>query len=467
MKNHKHTAPLDRFSEYAMAAESDHYPKTDFSQFGFQGKIDYCALCEAYSEALADIPIFSSHLSERRNGFFYEPYWTYNHEIPNTLQVVDCRHMVQHPFDPMQFSTEYYKLRTRRRFDLSREFPFNCSLLRVDDDKYIFSILYHHSALDPNKAYRVLTGMLQRYHEKVTGTPPEWVGSLGMAALKRSTALVKPIAPLTFMRDQLVDVWVKNRNGVVQTIASEELLDYRKVKGRYSFRAVIDDRKLLDSLMARVKRNEATLNDLVFAVARKTLTAWNEERNIAAERFRFMLVTSLKGRMELPPNAGAGLAGLNFVSAGHQNADLDTLIRFYRDNRRNQLARGIDIQFYNTLCKIVGAMRMFPMEVRHRLMDPLAASIPCTFYVSNLGVVWPRWENGRPTMDSAIIRVGDFEINDVHSSASMGRSIGLGLTIRTHNRRLFLNFVADRFRFRRLEVQELVNRIVADLINAA
>jgi hypothetical protein len=81
--------------------------------------------------------------------------------------------------------------------------------------------------------------------------------------------------------------------------------------------------------------------------------------------------------------------------------------------------------------------------------------------------MWPRFEKGKATTDTIVKGAGDFEIDDIHSSASMGRSMGLGLTTRTHNRKFYLNFVGDRFRFRKAEMQKLVDLIVKDLINAA
>jgi hypothetical protein len=461
------TIPLDPFSEYAMAAENEYYPKTDFTQMQFQGKIDYQALAEAYAEALEVAPIFNCNLFEKWHGFGYRPYWLFNHEIPNRLQIVDCRHMVKEPFDPMEFSTDYYDARVRRRFDLAREFPFNCSLLQVGEDRYIFSMLYHHSALDPARAYLFLTRFLAVYHEKIKGEQPEWSQSLGMAALSRKNSHIKPIPWGQFMREQMLDIWYYNRSKNISHIKTESLRDYRTTQGRHSMRAVIDEPEIIKGLLDRAKLNEATFNDLIFAVARSVISEWNDEHNVTSERLRFMLITSLKGRMELPKDAGAGLSGLNFVSAGHnKKTDLDELVRFFRDTRKAQLANGIDIQFYLTACKFLSTVRLMPMKTRNKVMHPLSYSSPITFYLSNLGVVWPKFENGLPTTDSVVLGSGDFLLNDFHSSASIGRSVGLGLTIRTHNRRVYFNFVADRFRFRKQEFEEISDRIMKTLINA-
>jgi len=467
MKDKQLEFPMDPFSEYALAGENEHYAKTDFTQLGFEGKIDPMAFSEAFSESIADIPIFNSHLYEKRKGLFYQPYWKYNHEITNRLNIVDCRPMVKTPFEPMEFSTDYYRMRTRRRFDLSREFPVDCSLLRVSDDAYIFSILYHHSAMDPNRGFKLLTKMLSGYHGKIKGKPPKWADSVGMAALKRGQALIKPMPALEFAKEQMMDIWITNRSSLVSNVATEGIRDYKQVKGRHSIRAVIDDPKILKGIFARVKRNNATLNDLVFAVARKTLTTWNEEHGESADRFRFMLITSLKGRAQLVKTAGAGLSTLNFVAVNNGHQDLDTLIQHFSQDRQNQLNKGVDIRFYNLTCNIIKALRVLPMATRVKIAGNIGQTVPCTFYISNLGVVWPEIKDGKPTANSAVLGAGDFCINDFHSSASIARTLGLGLTIRTHNRRLYLNFVADRFRFRYHEMKTLVDRMVENLINTA
>ncbi|MCZ7585093.1 MAG: hypothetical protein M5R36_18150 [Deltaproteobacteria bacterium] len=182
----------------------------------------------------------------------------------------------------------------------------------MKDEEHILSINFHHSVMDPAKAYIVITTMLARYHEKIKGEKPEWAKALGMAMLKRKEGFIKPLPMRTFAREQLSDTLIKNTNSRVATIRTRRLLDPAEHKGRISLRAVIDDEKILDGLLARALRNHATLNDLIFACAHRVIRAWNDERGETKDRFRFMLITSLTGRMALGDNTGAGLSGLNF-----------------------------------------------------------------------------------------------------------------------------------------------------------
>lgn len=462
-----YTAPLDHFSEYAMSIETDDYPKTDFTQLQFRGPIDYAAFAESYAEAIRTVPVFNCNLTEARRGLFYQPTWVFNRDVPNRIVIEDCRHMAGDPFEPMEFSTRFHAERTRRRIDVRREFPLRCFLIRVTDDQHIFSIVFHHSVMDPAKAYKMLTRTLQGYHERVKGVTPEWTEALGMAALVRKEGFVTPMPMGAFVKDQVYDVLVKNPEKSIANIKTKRVLDPAGCKGRISLRHVIDDPKIIEGLTSRARRNEATINDLMFAAARSVISRWNTERGESVDKFRFMLITSLVGRMPLGDNSGAGLAGLNFVSGGRRGADLDTLMSDFRDVRKDQLKRGIDVRFNHTLRHIVQTLRVLPLERRQALVRRIIERIGCTFYLSNLGTVWPRIENGRQTMDSLILGAGDFVIDDMHSSASISRTLGLGLTTRVHNRRFYMNYVCDRFRFEFDEARDLTDRITSEIVSAA
>ena len=368
--------PVDQFSEYAMSVENEDYPKTDFTQFQFRGRIDTAAMVAAHRDALKLVPIYSCHLVERRHGLLYKPWWVYDVEVENPLHVADCRSMADDPFDPMAFSTRYYAQRTRRCIDLEREFPFNCSLLRATDDEWVFSILYHHSAMDARKAYRYLTALLSLYHERVTGQPPEWTDALGMAALKRRGGEVTPVTFGRFAQEQLADMWWHNRGDRVANVASEEKLDYRQVKGRHSLRAVIDDPRTFDGIMALPNAHGATLNDLLFTVARRVLTGWNAEHHAIHDRFRFMLITSLWGRTPLPETAGAGVSALTFVSDGPAQAEFSTQLGELRSIRRDLLGRGLDIALHRFVCSLVDKLRIFPLATRVQMIHAIANSVP-------------------------------------------------------------------------------------------
>ena len=467
MSDEKFREWVDPFSEYAMICEDDDYPKTDFTQFQFRGKIDIPALAMAYEEAILKVPVFHSHMHHGRKGIFFVPYWQGNYEQKNRLVIEDCRHLAGAPFDPMEFSTRFHEMRTRRRINLAREFPFQGYLVRFDDDGYIFSVLYHHSCLDPVKFFIVFNRMLSRYHELVKGEKPDWATYEGMKGLARSGKLINPIPLGKYAYRQIKDIYFKYPKSKVSHLASEKLLDFKKEMGRHSLRAVIDDPKLIEGIGNRVKRHHATVNDLLLACCRKVATQWNKEHDQDHERFRVMLISSLKGRKdEKVEVGGAAVAALNYVSEGHSDKSMDELIEIFRDFRKDMLINGYDIQMNKLINKFISAYRIFPYSLRSKVAMSMVEKTPTSFYVSNVGVMWPKIKDGHPTMESVVIGAGDFVIEDIHSSASIAKFMGFGLTTRTHNKRFYMNFVSDRFRFREDEAKQIRDMIVKEFINA-
>jgi NRPS condensation-like uncharacterized protein len=466
MSDQNFSGPLERFTEYAMAGESDDYPKTDWTQLQFRGPIDYTAISEAYDRAMSDVPIFSCNLREARNGLIYQPTWVFNKDVKNRLIIEDCRHMAGDPFDPMDFSTRFHAHRTSRRINPVREFPLRCFLVRVTDDEHIFSILYHHSVMEPAKAVRMLTTMLVEYHKLVKGKEPQWKDEQGLGIMNRKTAMTTPISLPSFIQEQVTDIFFKNRASTMSGIATRRVLPPAQCKGRISLRHVWDDPKIPEALLKRALKNESSLNDLILAGARKAIAKWNQEHDAKSDKLRFMLITSLRGRMPATDETGIMLAGLNYL-ADCQSSDIDEQTRHFRDMRKDQLKRGIDIGYHNILSVVVRMLRLLPLKTRLSLVRPIIERMMITFYLSNLGTMWPKMVDGRQTLDSTVLGAGDFEISDIHSSASLTTAVHLGLTTRAHNRRFYLNFVCDRFRFEQDEAKELTDSIVRELENAA
>ena len=461
---------MNPFSEYAFMLESDDYPKTEATFWQLKGKIDTAAFAQAFADSIDKIKLFSCNLVERKEGMFYIPYWIYNEDFKNRLVVEDCRHLVGDDYNLEAFTERYYAPKIIRRLDLANEFPFNCHVLRVQDDTYILGVLFHHSILDPFKAFMVLTNLFARYHELVKGQWPTWVEAEGTGDVirKKKNQLIKPLPMTTFAKEQLMDVWVRNSKSKISPIAVEKVHDFKKVKGRYSLMRVIEDEKLIAGLVERAVSAECTLNDLFFAVSRKVLSDWNLEKGKPADRFRFMLVTSLLGRAKLPKDSGAGLAGLNVISVGHGKADLDTLMHHFKEQRASQLSKGVDIQFFNTLTKVVAMLRLLPMKTRTGLVRPMIERVPVTFEISNIGSIWPKkiYPDGRQSLESRIVEVGDFKIDALHSTISIAKNLEWLITVRTHNKRTFFTSIFDKYRFRRHEAEELTDRFFKELENA-
>jgi len=465
----KNLVPMSPFSEYALLVEDDDYPKPEILTIALEGKMDPGAFAESYEKSLDLVPIFTCNLIEKRVGGKYIPFWTPNREVKNRMVVEDCRHMAGDPFDLNEFNNIYFAQITRRRIDLKREFPFRTYLLRIKDDLHILALVFHHSAMDPFKGYLVMTNAMALYHEKVTGAKPLWAGFAGSVASARKKALVKPLPFMTFAKEQLMDVWVTNRASVISPLTGKKVRSWQETKGRHCIQTRFDDPKLIQALVDRAINIDCTFNDLLLAVARKTFTDWNRDMGKPADRFRMMLATSLIGRADLSVDSGAALGALNFISANHENADLDAMIKHFGHCRASQLKKGIDVTFYNTLNNLIKIMRILPLKTRIRLLRGPVERIPCTASLSNTGSIWPKSvdKTGRQSLESAVTDVGGLKVVQWNSNISIARNLGVGLTCRTYNKTFFFDFVYDRFRFKKEEARELTKRYVENMNNSA
>jgi hypothetical protein len=245
------------------------------------------------------------------------------------------------------------------------------------------------------------------------------------------------------------------------------LLTAGQEPGRHGLRAIIDDWALAEALMKRAKRNQASLNDLLLAVATRFMRRWNHERAAATDYFRLLLATSLKGRTPLPEHTGTGLSALTMMARGRAADDLDAGIAYFRDYRRSALEQRLDVKAWAWMSQWYSLLRVLPLSVRMRHLAPQLTRTQIGFNLSNVGVVWPKIVDGRATYDSVILGAGELVIEDLHSCPTFGPHTDLGLVTRMHNRRLYFNFVCDRFRFREPEARELVADFMAELIAAA
>jgi hypothetical protein len=282
-----------------------------------------------------------------------------------------------------------------------------------------------------------------------------------MTVLARGEAPVRAPSLPSFLREQAAEM--RGGGSRVVHIAGSGTPG---AIGRHSLRRVIEDGPLMRGLKARARASDATLNELLLAVGRKAISEWNQTRGADHEVLRLMLIANLHGRAAVPEHAGATASAINFLAEGERR-DLGALIRFFRDRRIDLFARGIDVANYRLVDRVVWALRPLPLRIRARIIGRIADRIPCTMYLSNVGVLWPRFADGRPTGESRVRGAGRFVIDDMHSSASLCRNIGMGVTVRTHARRFYLNFVLDRFRFTRGEAEDLVAHYCRTLENAA
>ena len=448
-------------TELAVCAETDAYPKTDFMNVQLRGRADTGLFAEALRRALVSYPVASSRLVDRRAGLSRRLYWV--RDLPlNELVVRDLRDRCHGVSDRGRAILDFHADRVATRMDLASDYPMRFYLLQVADDVFVFSVVFHHVSLDAAWLYSLIGDVLGRYDEAVGGCGFDRREARGIGSDHASveTRTVRPLRAFVF--DQVKDHF-RNPQPSISLIRTAGHFDQ---KGRWMNHAIIDDKSLLDGMIARARRNEATLSDLFCASISRTISAWDRERGAKPDRIRGFLAVNVRHKIPAMKNASMALAGLNITTRAPADRDLDDVIAQVRTQRTSQLARGFDVAFHK-FAEIVGrALRFFPKRIRDALVRNGLRS-RYTFMLSNVGVLWPVVENGRPTGDSALISAGGLEIEDFYSCPSMTPDVGMVIVVLTHARRLFVSYACDRCRHNEQEARELAERLTDDLKRAA
>lgn len=449
-------------AEFALAAEEPSYPKTDNSQLQLRGPMDAAAFTAAYNAVIPDFPITQSIIEEQQHGLNHRLYWVRQPDRigapPNPLQWADLRDRAREGYDPVQLTQDFHQERTSRVRDLGREFPILFYMLRLQDEVHVLSMVYHHIAVDAASGYELLKRILADYHERVTGKAPPWAHSASIASQAADRAKAKAPPAIRYLRDQLSAYYLKSQRDISQitTTRRPDLL------GRHCYRAIFEPDGSFGAMKRLAKRHGATLSDVLLASISRTIGAWDRERGASARSQRCLLVVNSRGRIPETANESIALTGLALEVTAPDARGLGAVVEHFRDVRTAQWEAGVDVANFKLLDAIAKSTRLMPKQARY-FVARRATQVPVTFLLSNIGIMWPEVKGGRMTGRSELTEAGGLVLDDVHSSPSMAKEIGLGVIARTLGGRLFINYSADRWRFPSEQARELTDKISADL----
>lgn len=450
--------PMHIAAEFGLAVENDGYPKTDYSNLQLRGNLDTQAFVEAFNEVIPNMPITRSLLEQRREGMQFKLYWVPQDDRPAQIHVEDCRHRVKHPLNAIEFMAEYHQERVYRRLDLFKEPPLQFFLVQLTDEIHMLSMIYHHIAVDAGSAYVHIKDILARYHEKVTGEMPYWKDARSITSALSEVTEVKSLSATAFLKEQAQDLFLSSQARVSQVATKQIGIQ----KGRYCYRYIFDDPRFMEGVKIFARRNNATFGDILAASMTRSISKWDRDKGSQKDQIRSLLAVNIRNRVPSLAGENVALSGLMVKLTSPNRMDLDQVVQVYRDHRIDQLNRGVDIAYYKMLHTVAKSMQWMPLRVRRRVAGSLF-SLPITYIMSNMGVMWPEVVKGKSTGQSLFTRAGGIEIDDVHSSPSLTKDVGMGMQCRTLGNRFFLNFVYDRFRFSKEESQELSDRMNEDL----
>ncbi|MCL4236083.1 MAG: hypothetical protein KJ042_16375 [Deltaproteobacteria bacterium] len=271
--------PLDLPSEGLLIWEQPGFPQTDYAAFVLLGHLDPGALNEALRGVLATRPTFTSRLVWRRIGWSMRPVWIPGPPAEPAFAQRDFR-AERTPADLEEWVHDKMRPVTTRIQDLANEPPIAFELWRVDDERWVVVIVFHHVATDGGGLYDVLRELFAAYHERVTGARPAWADVAGIHAQAGTSPPVAPVStPRMVLRALRMDQDYPGSQ-VAQPWGSSD-----RPHGRRMIRYVYEDPGVQSALRKRAARSGGSVTDLCVAASKLAMEEWNRAHGADADVF--------------------------------------------------------------------------------------------------------------------------------------------------------------------------------------
>ena len=450
---------LDPASEVILALEQEGFPQTDYGAFSFTGPCDRAALDQAFQQAQAAWPRMHAHLGPVRAGFGEALAWRVSQEM-NSLQVRDCSTADHVPDDLEAWVHQHMAGEVDHCLDLAREFPAKLMLFLLPGDRGCIVLLFHHVVMDAGGFYTFMRDVFRLYHRLVTGAEPDWGGAAGMHAQAGGARPVEAISTRQFLAAMAAEFRKYPRSRMAQIESRPQ-----GQTGRTIVRHIIGDSGLQQALRERARREDGTVTDLVMAASKLALDEFNTSRGAPPDILYHCLGVNQRLRQASSEVAGQGnpVSLIGIPSDREDRKDPQGLLRHVVSCRTRKLAMGRDVAAGRVAHAVLRAGRVLPLNARYGLLRALL-EMRISFYLANLGVVWPRIEDGRPTGETAVRRVGAMELVDIHSSVGTSRKNANALLLRTFLGRFYLVSLIGRHQVADRDAEEFSSLVVKKLM---
>ncbi|MDD4240701.1 MAG: hypothetical protein PHG54_04660 [Smithellaceae bacterium] len=453
---HKPLIPLNPSAELFLIWERDGFPSTGWTAFLFQGACDAAALEKALHNTLPLAPVFSSRLVISSRGLWQTLCWQPDDEFC-PLSVTDLRHLKEKPNDMeewIQQRMEPTLLRYRR--DLMEDFPLRFFLFLLPENSGFFAVSWHHCAMDGGGLYDYLRELFSDYHRLVTGSRPSWSSVAAIHSQAKTAVDARPPRLGPVIKEMLAQAIRYPVFRSTQIIGVPEAS-----AGRRMIRCYDDDPLAQKALRDRSRRSGGTVSDLCLAAAKLALQEWNENRGCPPNIMHHMLAVNQRPRRTGNQTAGHSipLSAVVIPSRPEDRKDPQALLDHVIRYRKRLIEDRVDVALKWLSTTAMKAGRILPVALRYPVLRPVL-DYKISFSLSNVGVVWPKIAEGKPTGETEIDRIGGMEFLDIYTSLGVTYNNPLAMTLRTFRGRLSFIFSASRERISDKDAQAFAKLVM-------
>jgi hypothetical protein len=218
-------------------------------------------------------------------------------------------------------------------------------------------------------------------------------------------------------------------------------------------------------LISTAGQHGVSLIDLLVACSNLAIDKWNQDRGIARGMLNTSMTMNMKGRFK-EVNAENNSALLFFRSEPQNRDNAREFIRTLSLQRIKQFRNQMDLKFFRDVARMNASVSFLPFGPRRRIVNFLTQKHQFSIGITLLGVLWPAFNNGKPTTDSCITQVADMTLLDVYGTGyKLLSSTHLLVIVYFFRNRLNLCFAASATHFTREESEAFIDLMMAKLFD--
>ena len=350
--------------------------------------------------------------------------------------------------------------RLDRSWDLFREPAIEFHLIRVAPNHHIIGPVLHHVAADAGTASEVGRDFLSNYHEILRGQKPDWgLQPEAISTSRKRLVKIKKSNALDFLsegREAIGNMFDKP----TLPVGSGSPGDQRQYQIKRVF-SIEETAKILKISAGK----GVSLVDLLAACSNMAIDQWNDARGVSRGVLTTSMSVNMKGRFR-GFHTDNNSALLFFKSAPHERQNHGAFMRSLSLARIKQFRNNMDFKFYQDVSRMTTAFRLLPFRLKSPIVHFLMQRHQFSVAITMLGVMWPAFRNGKPTMESCLTETGNLSVAAVH---------GIGYKLLSNTHLLFivyffankLNIVlaASASLFTREEADAFLDLMVANLLD--
>jgi len=421
------------------------------------GPLDEQAVTLAVTRAVERYPQLMSCFTEIKVKGRYYLTWQHRADlpIPITITQLSTSELSQPILDVLLCHLES---RLDRDWDLFREVAVEFHIFRLSEDHNLLVSVCHHAASDAGTATEFGKEVLAQYHEIMEGEKPDWADEVHAlsSSRKREVQIEKARWKDFFFDFHRTAIQLLRKSAV--PIGSGKRGD----KSQHHIKRSLSEEENA-ALTAQAATNRISVVDLLSAASALAVDQWNKARGVVSGFLSLTVTVNARGRFQgfqTPNNSSAIFIG----SLPSERKDTAAFARSLALGRIKQFRKQLDLKLMRNIEKTVNALRIFPFGIRRRIMHFVVNMHRYSAGITQVGIVWPKMVNGKPTADTNVTKAAALTVAEVHGIAyKLHSSTHLLLVAYGFRNHLHLVLACSGSLFTRAEAQSFMDLIMENL----